>query len=209
MLHRKLTGFLLGILVVSLAAVAWAGVPDLDQSQAVTGAPAGSSVFNLPNGQGDPMTAAKTSNGTVVNATITLTLVDALGDPIPFYPSEDLWLETTGGSFAHCPNGTAANLSTDVNGVTTWANPLLAGGSSFGQTVVVMVAGAALNQAGLGIIFNSADIDGNLAVNLGDVTPFSSDFFGSYNYRSDFVRDGAINLGDVTQMARGNGAVCP
>ncbi len=52
MLHRKLTGFLLGILVVGLSTVAWAGVPDLDLSTAMTGAPAGVSVFNLPNGQG-------------------------------------------------------------------------------------------------------------------------------------------------------------
>jgi hypothetical protein len=208
MLHRKLTGFLLGVLVVSLSTVAWAGVPDLDMSSAVTGAPAGASVFNLPNGLGDALTAAKMPNGAVVNATITLTLVDALGDPIPFYPSEDLWLETTGGNFNYCSNGTAANLSTDVNGVTTWANPLRAGGNSFGQTVVVMVAGTALNQAGLGIIFNSADIDGNLAVNLGDVTVFAGDFNGAYNYRSDFVRDGAINLGDVTKLAQGNGSQC-
>jgi hypothetical protein len=209
MLHRKLTGFLLAILVVS-ATAAWAGVPDLGLSHAsILPAAAGGSVFNLPNGQGDPLTSAKLANGTVVNGTITLTLVDALGVPIPFYPFEDLWLETSGGNFAHCPNGTAANASTDIAGVTTWSNPLFAGGNSFGQTVVVMVAGSGLNQAGLNLLFNSADIDGSLAVNLGDVTLFSFDFTHTYNYRSDFVRDGAINLGDVTQMARGNGAACP
>jgi len=199
---------LLGILVVSLASVAWAGVPDLDLSVATTTAPAGASVFNLPNGAGDPLTHALMPNGTVVDATITLTLVDALGEPIATYPSEDLWLETTGGSFSYCPNGTAAGSVTDANGQTRWNNELLAGGSSFGNLVVVMVAGAALNQAGLDIVFNSADIDGDLVSNVSDLTPFATDYFGAYNYRSDFVRDGAINVSDLTQFARGYGSSC-
>jgi hypothetical protein len=200
---------LLGILVVGLATVAWAGVPDLDDSVATTNAPAGASVFSLPNGAGDPMTIARMADGSAANATITLTLVDGNGDAIPFYPAEDLWLVTTGGSFAFCAGGTAASTGTNVNGVTTWVNPLLAGGSSLGQTVLVMVGGTALNQAGLGIVFNSADINGDLTINVSDLTPFAQDYFGAYNYRSDFVRDGAINVGDLTQFARGYGLTCP
>jgi hypothetical protein len=209
MLHRKLKGFLLGILVVSLATVAWAGVPDLDLSVATTAAPAGASVFNLPTGLGNAMTAAKMFNGATVDATITLTLVDATGTPLFLYPSEDLWLDTTGGSFRACPAGTVANLSTDINGQTRWANPLLAGGSSLGYLVKVMVAGTALNQLGLNITFNSADINGDLSVNVTDLTPFAIDYMGAYNYRSDFVRDGSINVSDLTQFARGYGTTCP
>jgi hypothetical protein len=209
MLHRKLTGFLLGVLVVSLASFAMAGVPDLGLSTATTAAPANSSVFNLPNGAGDPMTAAKSPAGATVNATITLTLVDQFGDPIAFYPSEDLWLDTSGGSFNFCANGTAANLSTDINGITRWINPLFAGGNSPGQTVNVYVAGLALNHPGLAIIFNSADINGDLTSNVTDLTPFATDYFGAYNYRSDFVRDGSVNVSDLTQFARGYGSVCP
>jgi len=141
--------------------------------------------------------------------TITLTLVDQFGDPIAFYPSEDLLLVTSGGSFIACANGTAANLSTDINGVTTWANPLLAGGNSPGETVTVAVAGLTLNQAGLDIIFNSADITGDLSSNVADLTLFSIDYNTVYNYRSDFVRDGAVNVADLTQFARGYGSSCP
>lgn len=209
MLHRKLTGFLLGVMVVSMASLGWAGVPDLSQSTATTGAPAGASVFNLPTGLGDPLTSARTTTGQLTNATITLILRDALGAPIPFYPNEDMWLTTTGGTFAFCPNGTAANASTDINGRTTWANPLFAGGNSFGQLVRVMVAGSPLNQPGLNITFNSADISGDLRVNLTDLQSFAADYAGAYNYRSDFLRDGTVNLTDLSLFARGYGNVCP
>jgi hypothetical protein len=195
-----------------MASFAWAGVPDLSLSTATTGAPAGVSVYNSPNGLGDPLTIARTATGVVHNATITLTLVDALGVPIPFYPSEDMMLDTTGGNFAFCPNGTAANLSTDVNGQTTWANPLAAGGSSFGFLVNVLISNAPLNQAGLNIIFNSADIDGDLRVNVADLTPFSQDYVSPvYAYRSDFARDGDVNVSDLTQFARAYAAAasCP
>jgi hypothetical protein len=202
---------LLGILVVSLASLAWAGIPDLNNSSAtIDGAAAGASVFNLPNGQGYGFDeAAVPSTGDVVNATITLELLDGVGDPIETYPFEDMWLVTSGGGLVACADGTSADNSTDEFGMTEWVNPMFAGGHSEGETVTIMVAGSPLNQPGLNVIFNSADINGDLVVNLADLTPFSTDFFGAYNYRSDFVADNDINLGDVTLMARGYLTSCP
>ncbi len=201
MKHRMMW---VGCILLLLPTVAWAGVPDLDLSSAVTTAPAGVSVFNMLNGQGDPMTVARSATGVIFDATITLTLVDSDGSPVVFYPAEDLWLQTSGGGLVHCPNGTAANSMTDLDGVTHWAAPLFAGGHTENETVVVLVAGAALSQPGLDIIFNSPDISGDLIVNLTDLTLFTTDYVvGPDNFRSDFFRDGALNLSDLTQFARG------
>ena len=57
--------------------------------------------------------------------------------------------------------------------------------------------------------FNSPDINGDLAINLTDVTLFAADFFGPYAYRSDFNWDGAINLLDVTVLSGSMGITCP
>jgi hypothetical protein len=61
----------------------------------------------------------------------------------------------------------------------------------------------------LDIAINSPDINGDLQVNLSDVVAFTQDYFGAYNYRSDFFWDGVLNLSDVARMAQGMGAICP
>ena len=211
MLHRKLTGFLACIFVLSLATGALAGVPDPDESFAeVDPGAVGAAVWNLPNFQGNGFDAGGDGAGSVVDATITLHLRDINGDPVIGYPFEDLWLESSGGGLVACSNGTTADFSTDASGDTEWTNPMGAGGHSEGETVNVLIAGTALNHPGLNVIFNSADISGDLAVNLTDVTLFSTDYAAQTgDFRSDFVYDGAINLSDVTLMARGNGTSCP
>ena len=211
MLHRKLTGFLVGVLVVSFAAAAVAGIPDLTNSFAeVDPGAVGAAVWSIPNGQGNGFDQAGDGAGGTVDATITLFLRDANDDPIAGYPFEDLWLVTSGGGLAACPSGTTADFSTDALGMTEWQNPMFAGGHSEGETVNVYVANSPLNHPGLNVIFNSADISGDLAVNLTDVTLFSGDYTNQTgDFKSDFVYDGVINLSDVTLMARGNGTSCP
>ncbi len=201
--------FLLGVMVVSLASVALAGVPDLVNSTAVVpdGA-AGASVFVLPNGQGVGFDEAFGAGGGVVDATITLTLVDALGNPIFLYPFEDLWLETSGGGLAACSNGTGADGSTNVSGQTTWTASPAAGGHTEGETVLVMIAGAALSGGGLNMTFNSADINGDLSVNLTDIVAFSQAMTSGYAYSADFNNDGSLNLSDIVRLAGGNGVSC-
>jgi hypothetical protein len=53
------------------------------------------------------------------------------------------------------------------------------------------------------------DINGDLQVNLADLTAFSQDFHGDYDYRSDFHWDGQLDLTDLTIMARGFDVSCP
>lgn len=205
--------FLLGIVVVSLASLAWAGVPDLTVSTAtIPAGSAGASVWALPNGQGVGFDAAFAVGGGSVDATITLTLIDTNGDPIFLYPFEDLWLQTSGGGLVYCANGTAADASTDINGITHWTNPVLGGGYSNGETVQVYVAGSPLAGGGLNITFNSADISGDLTVNLTDIAFFTQILGGNYTnnpkYAGDFNNDNVINLSDIVRMTAGIGTHC-
>jgi hypothetical protein len=59
-----------------------------------------------------------------------------------------------------------------------------------------------------GIYFNSPDVNGDLRVDLTDISYFATDFFGAYDYRSDFNWDGEVDLGDLTIMAQGVGTSC-
>jgi hypothetical protein len=196
-------------LLVGAASFATAGVPDLAKSSAATAyAGAGSAVlFNIPNGGGSAFTAARNASGTV-DATVTLTLIDGLDAPIANFPAEDMWLESTDGGMAFCIGGSTADLNTDVAGQTQWVTPLAAGGFSQANTAV-MINGAALSSGDLPINHNSADISGDGIVNLTDVPLFVGDFYGAYNFRSDFSYDTVINLSDVVKMGLAIGASCP
>ena len=208
--------FLLGILVVSLASMAWAGVPDLVLSQAEIPAGAdGALVFSTPNAQGEAFTAAFAPGGAVVDATISVTLIDTNGDPIFLYPFEDLWLETSLGSLSYCSGGTVADQSTDEMGMTTFSNPI-AGGSytdPASEMTMVMVAGAPISGGGVDVQFNSPDISGDLTVNLTDIVFFTDmlggDFTDNPLFAGDFNYDGQINLSDIVRFTPGIGAACP
>ena len=79
-----------------------------------------------------------------------------------------------------------------------------------GPTGMIGVTGLALvSDVGLDIQFNSADINGDLIVNLSDLGVFTTDYFGSYRYRSDFAWDGMVNLSDLGRFASAYGAGCP
>jgi hypothetical protein len=188
------------------------GVPDLVQSIAVTAATQPVSIFVLPDGSGDPLGNARLFGGGAADATITLTLYDALGNPIAGYPAQDMWLETTAGGLQFCEGSGIADANTDANGMTTFSGPFRGGGQSdYGgnEQLYVMVAGEWL-ASGLPfqIYFNSADINGDLRVDAADEDLFTSDLFGSYNYRSDFNWDGVVNVSDASLLGSGLGASC-
>ncbi len=213
MVRRKLVGLFVCSLVMGIASMAVAGIPDLTLSTATTAATVQVSVYSLPNGNGKALTSAKAiSSTTPVNATITLTLKDGNGDPIFLYPSEDMWLETSLGGLVHCAGGTVASASTNALGVTTFVNAILGGKQSnrvSAEKTIVLISGTPLSGSQLDILFNSPDIDGNLVVNLSDTVLYAQNATGAYHYRSDFFFDNAINLSDTVLYAQGIGAVCP
>jgi hypothetical protein len=77
-----------------------------------------------------------------------------------------------------------------------------------GLTGLALVSGEAID-----LQFNSADIDGDLDVDLGDIGDFSADFgntgqVGYDVFRSDFSWNGIVNLQDVGDLSAGIGATC-
>jgi hypothetical protein len=202
-------------LLVGAASFASAGVPDLGMSSSasVNGNDV-AVVFNLPNGDGAFFYEAISAAFAPIDATITLTLIDGLGAPVANFPFEDCWLiNDDGGEFGGlhpCSGGATPDFNSDVNGVTTWANPLTAGGYTQGVTTVY-ISGAPLDAGNeMNISFNSADINGDETVDLIDVVKFTQDFYsGTDPFRSDFLYDGLVDLLDVVVLAQSQGASCP
>jgi hypothetical protein len=175
------------------------------------------SLFVAPGGLGLPFDEAVPYGGGRVDATLVVRLwTDApgWGDPIAFFPREDLWLESYLHGLVPCAGGTIADSDTDAYGITSWSAPLQAGGMvdyDAGDRLLMMINGSVANgfADGLGMRINSADINGDLQVNLADVGLMSQDRVSAYRYRSDFVWDGVINLSDIGRMVQALGQECP
>jgi len=122
---------------------------------------------------------------------------------------EDMWLESEDDGLVPCVAGTIADANTDADGKAQWLEPLLSGGQSQAITVI-KVNGMLLElTSGVHLCFNSPDINGDLRVDLTDMQLFAVDFFSSYDFRSDFHRDGIVNLSDLPPMALAIGVACP
>jgi hypothetical protein len=199
---------LLALSLLTLPAAADWG-PDLGLSIAWMDYSGEVSLFVVPDGSGAAFTEAMAEWGYEVDATVNLQLFDWGGNPIEAYPAEDMWLEASDGGLIYCAGGTCADGPTDAEGIAQWVSPLHAGGHSQ-ELCQVLVNGSALwSQAGLPLHFNSADINGDLRVDLTDVSLFAMDFFGMYAYRSDFYHDGQLNIADLAKLAQAMGASCP
>jgi len=210
MLLRKITGLAVCGMIIGSAALALAGVPDLDQSSAslaYTGTET-LSLYSLPNGNGRAFASAFLPGGAGADATVTLTLLDGLGAPISGFPFQDMWLEPDDQGLVTCGGNATADANTNAAGVTTWTFPLFAGGHS-DQVCWVMINGDPLNNGGLALHFNSSDLDGTGKVDVSDVGIFAGVYFGSYTYGADFNFDNAVNVSDLGFLANGYGSQCP
>ena len=209
---KKIMGIFACTLILGSAALATAGVPDLAQSTAARAylGPETAVLFNAPNGGGSAFTEAVIPGGAVVDATITLHLVDGSGADIPNFPFEDAWIESADGGMVACIGGATADANTDAGGLTQWQTPLQAGGASQALTVVYVSGAPLTSGAGVAVSHNSTDINADGVVNLADVPLFAGDFYGGLNpFRSDFAYDGFVNLSDVVKLAQSLGASCP
>jgi hypothetical protein len=169
-----------------------------------------------PDGGGLPFSQAFDPLGAQVDGTLTIILYDDLppwGSPVPNYPKEDIWLADLHGELAFCQEGTIPDQDTDAGGMTYWAQPLRSGGHAepaHGNQLAIVVAGWFVGLGGLAEFrVNSPDHNGDGVVNLSDVVLFASNYFGAYDYASDFHWDGVLNLSDIVYLARSAGAQCP
>jgi len=216
MLRRNIVGLVICVAALGVSTLGVAGVPDLVNSNADL--PAGTpqvSVFLTPDGTGNLMTEARaitTPPLDVVDATITVTLLDAGMNPVFAYPFEDMWLETSLGGLVACTNGTLANFNTDINGVSTFVGPFYAGGYSnkvAGELTQVIINGAPLVGEDLDVLFNTPDLFADGQVELSDVSLFSG-FYGGTDYAADYFYDGSVNLSDLVLFSSSvNVSVCP
>lgn len=199
-----------------MADTAYPYVDFIDQANNVE-----ASVYVLPDGSGPPLTEAMEFGGQPIDATITLRLVDCWGSPIAYFPWEDIWLETESDESGSCTSGNPLGFSvhsvTTPNGETSFSLSLAGGGWTEGPVWVYVVGSRAMSPIDcpyafdhppVPFRFNSADINGDGIVNLVDVSLFSADYFGQYQYRSDFYWDGVLNLADIARLAGGIGLSC-
>jgi hypothetical protein len=202
----KNTALVLVSAMALAASVAVAEIPDLDLSTA-TIAPAanGAIVYNRITGNGYAFTQAHLPNGSVVDGTITLTLVNYLGNPLANHAAEDFWLTTSANHLVFPAGGTIADAATNAAGHTVWQQPLVAGGCTLSEGVVVLVEGNALNQAAINLKFVSADTNGDLAVNISDLSTFAAAYAVAYNACADLFFDGAVNLSDLSLFSQAYG----
>jgi hypothetical protein len=142
--------------------------------------------------------------------TIFLQVFDCANVPIPNFPAEDIWVSGQGtGEVWMCQRGSVADANTDADGRTTISGAIFGGGYTTGGTQVY-VSGMPVGPAEpLPLQFISADLDGNLVVNLVDFVAFAADFGQDGITRSDFDRNGRIDLADFAAFGVYFGDVCP
>lgn len=212
----KKCGVLAGLVTMLATGAALAcegtGLPDLDLCVVTWHAGSGTTATLLvvPDGSGAPLTAARRPDGMLVDATIELLMVDACGDFIFNFPSEDLWLESTDDGLALCAGGSVADHNVDRQGRTVWTQPLRAGGHSQAACQVLINGLPVAGGGGLPLHFNSPDLNGDRGVSLVDIVLFAEAYsLGSYVFAADLHADGAVNIADIGVMAAGVGAGCP
>lgn len=97
------------------------------------------SVYTLPDGSGDPLSAAQFSGGGVFDATITAELYDQTGAPAPGLVTT---LASTLGNLALCTGYPASDFPTDLAGMTKFSGPLHGGGwTRDGELLIVVGEG--------------------------------------------------------------------
>lgn len=159
---------------------------------------ASGSVLVTPEGNGPTLEA--------LGLVITVTVLGCDGIPLSGYPADEIRLEAFSGSVDFCGNAVADH-ATDGQGQTTFSGALAGGGWSQGDLYVTV--GSMRQVPALPLAVNSPDINGDLRVDLIDVSEFAADFLDeAYQFRSDFTHDGVENLADIGILAWHLGEGC-
>ncbi len=205
---------------LTFGATAWATIPyPFVQSISMPGVEqVEASLYIMPDGSGPALSEAMViGTGMLVDATISIQIITAEGTPIPNFPHEDVWLQTDNDQQYFCLGGSLADNPSDVNGEMTFSGALAGGGFNHSSIFVYVVGDPAYNPVDypfywahppVALSVNSPDINGDGTIDLVDIGLFATDFFNAYNYRSDFICNGVLDLADVGKMATGVGLSC-
>jgi hypothetical protein len=179
----------------------------------LTGTHMGVSVFTLPDGSGWPLSACCPYGGSPGTASVTIevTVADAAG-PCTAFPRTRIRLNHLGApdqswcpvALYTLPDGpNFADGPTDASGYTEFTDSYHGGGWAWDTQVWIEETPGTWRPVptAVEVHMNSADISGDLVIDLTDLAIFAGDYFGAYNYRSDFIWDGAINVADLVQFA--------
>lgn len=203
-----ITSCVLILSIFILTSFTYAQIPDPSTSYATSATTENVYIYCLPDGSGDALNNCRLIDGSYTDATITVTILDSNFNPVVNYPGEDLWVVYNyPAPYTICSGGISADSNTDSNGQTTFSGQFFSGGH--GQGAMITMYAVPLTQPPFdNYHFYSPDINGDLIVDLTDIIFFAEDYFGEYNYKSDFYFDGIINLSDIIVLAQSMGMEC-
>lgn len=198
------------VLIVSLLVLAasgalagdkTSGVPSLVHSDFTCRTTEEVSVLMCPDGDGMAISAARTFDARVVDATIDVFISDYAGYPIVLFPHEDIWIEIDGVVMPLLHR--TADFHTSMDGLTEFAAARAGGGHASGQDLYVILNGDPIQRPAItNLHFNSPDLNGDLVINLIDITRFATIIHTGYDYAADFHWDGVVNMVDLVIFAQ-------
>ena len=185
-MSRTLVGVLAGCLVLVMATVAGAGIPDADESY-----------VTLDNG-GKGLNSCPAGDASAYGY-ITVTALRTDTTPIQGIPSGNFFFTITGTGSGNVSIN-AFDAETDVNGNIRF-EAQATGTVVYGSlTIDVQIYTVVLSDSDL-LWCNTYDYDDNGQVNPIDFVAFAGDFAGPYDERSDFDWNGSVNPIDFVSFA--------
>lgn len=187
-------------------------LPDYAISLAEPSDPTPVSIWILPDGAGLPLDQAQGQGGVTVPMSIQVLLLDTMGSPLTTVEPDEVWLEDLQGEVSLCLPGWHPDVWNQAAGEFFFTGSPAGGGSRAhddnNNPFLVMVCNVPLFSPVYNLAVNSPDINGDLVVDLLDLSLFGQDFHGVYAYRSDFVWDGQVNLLDLAVLGSALGLEC-
>ena len=189
------------ILVLLVPAVVFGEVPDINNCDISTRATEDVSVMICPACDGYAFSEAQTFGGATMDATIEVYIRNNAGQPLDGISAGDIWLDDP--NLVFCTDGNLADFDTDLNGYTEFDMAVCGGGCTQDFALGGFLAGTPFNENPLPFLqFNSPDTNGDLVVDLIDLSAFAAAYFVPATYCFDFYWDGLMTLQDLALFSQ-------